>query len=274
MERSVWAVRGHLRPAVRDGPHRRPAHLSAGRLPRVRWTRGGALSASHARPPCSSPRSCCCHLRSAALGPSRSSPGHADRAGPRVGGGGPDHVGGGDPGGRGGGRHPGAGRQPAAAGPDATAQGASTAASVPSVLGFIAAATSGDEALLAGRRRASRWPPSEGWPSGSPPRPGVAAVGSSRLPDQWPRLRGGLRPLPLVRAGHRREHHATACLETGWRRYRRLLRRSRVWLLAPTWIALNAGLGLYTSQTLFQLVRSPTLASRTSGSWAASTRCS
>ena len=43
----------------------------------------------------------------------------------------------------------------------------------------------------------------------------------------------------------------------GWRRYRRLLRRSRVWLLAPTWIALNAGLGLYTSQTLFQLVRTP-----------------
>ena len=37
----------------------------------------------------------------------------------------------------------------------------------------------------------------------------------------------------------------------------RLLRRSRVWLLAPTWIALNAGLGLYTSQTLFQLVRTP-----------------
>jgi MFS family permease len=30
-----------------------------------------------------------------------------------------------------------------------------------------------------------------------------------------------------------------------------------VWLLAPTWIALNAGLGLYTSQTLFQLVRTP-----------------
>jgi MFS family permease len=42
-----------------------------------------------------------------------------------------------------------------------------------------------------------------------------------------------------------------------WRRYRRLLRRSRVWILAPTWIALNAGLGLYTSQTLFQLVRTP-----------------
>jgi predicted MFS family arabinose efflux permease len=32
-----------------------------------------------------------------------------------------------------------------------------------------------------------------------------------------------------------------------------------VWLLAPTWIAINATLGLYTSQTLFQLVREPDL---------------
>ena len=43
----------------------------------------------------------------------------------------------------------------------------------------------------------------------------------------------------------------------GWARYRRILGRSRVWLLAPTWIALNAALGLYTSQTLFQLIRTP-----------------
>jgi MFS family permease len=40
-----------------------------------------------------------------------------------------------------------------------------------------------------------------------------------------------------------------------WQRFRRLLRYRRVWLLAPTWIALNATIGLYTSQTLFQLVR-------------------
>ena len=30
-----------------------------------------------------------------------------------------------------------------------------------------------------------------------------------------------------------------------------------MWLLAPTWIAINATLGLFTSQTLFQLVREP-----------------
>lgn len=43
----------------------------------------------------------------------------------------------------------------------------------------------------------------------------------------------------------------------GLGRYVRILRGSRVWLLAPTWIAINATLGLYTSQTLFQLVRAP-----------------
>ena len=37
----------------------------------------------------------------------------------------------------------------------------------------------------------------------------------------------------------------------------RILRGSHVWLLAPTWIAINATLGLFTSQTLFQLVREP-----------------
>jgi len=42
----------------------------------------------------------------------------------------------------------------------------------------------------------------------------------------------------------------------GLRRYGTILRGSHVWLLAPTWIAINAVLGLFTSQTLFQLVRS------------------
>jgi len=41
------------------------------------------------------------------------------------------------------------------------------------------------------------------------------------------------------------------------RRYAMLLGRARVWILAPTWVALNAALGLYTSQTLFQLIRTP-----------------
>jgi len=36
-----------------------------------------------------------------------------------------------------------------------------------------------------------------------------------------------------------------------------LLKTSHVWLLAPTWIAVNAVLGLFTTQTIFQLVKEP-----------------
>jgi len=38
-------------------------------------------------------------------------------------------------------------------------------------------------------------------------------------------------------------------------RYRRVISSPRVWLLAPTWIALNAVIGTWTSQSIFQLVR-------------------
>jgi MFS family permease len=40
-------------------------------------------------------------------------------------------------------------------------------------------------------------------------------------------------------------------------RYRRVMSSPRVWLLAPTWIALNAVIGTWTSQSIFQLVREP-----------------
>ena len=43
----------------------------------------------------------------------------------------------------------------------------------------------------------------------------------------------------------------------GLRRYVEILRSSHVWLLAPTWIALNAAIGLWTTQSLFQLVKEP-----------------
>ena len=39
--------------------------------------------------------------------------------------------------------------------------------------------------------------------------------------------------------------------------YVQILRTSHVWLLAPTWIAINAALGLWTTQSLFQLTQKP-----------------
>ncbi len=40
-------------------------------------------------------------------------------------------------------------------------------------------------------------------------------------------------------------------------RYRRVLASQSVWLLAPTWIAVNAFIGAWTSQSIFQLVDEP-----------------
>jgi MFS family permease len=137
-------------------------------------------------------------------------------------------------------------------------EGASTAASVPSVLGFIAAASSGDEALRG--RAAARFEAAT-----------IAglALGFAAAGPVWEVFGPtgfALNGLVYVAAfaGYRwlvpsldDPEQVPPGPKLDWRRYRRLLRRSRVWLLAPTWIALNAGLGLYTSQTLFQLVRTP-----------------
>jgi MFS family permease len=139
-------------------------------------------------------------------------------------------------------------------------EGASTAASVPSILGFIAFATAASElkrgqavarfeaATLAGLML--------GFVVAGPL---FEAFGPSAFIANavlygvsfMIYLRGvpsDAEPEPAARA-----HDP----EEGLHRYLRILRGSHVWLLAPTWIAINATLGLYTSQTLFQLVRDP-----------------
>ena len=139
-------------------------------------------------------------------------------------------------------------------------EGASTAASVPSILGFIAFATAADE-LLRGRavarfEAATLAGLMAGFVVG-----GIlfAALGPIAFIANalvylvsFAIYRYGVpphaEPEPAARS-----HDP----EEGLRRYWRILRGSHVWLLAPTWIAINATLGLFTSQTLFQLVREP-----------------
>ena len=137
-------------------------------------------------------------------------------------------------------------------------EGASTAASVPSVLGFIAVATSGNEALRG--RASARFEAATiaglafGFAAAGPVWTVFGPVGFLANALIYAVAFGLFRGyVPDVEGSAARPARATV----GWCRYRRLRRRSRVWLLAPTWIALNAGLGLYTSQTLFQLVRTP-----------------
>jgi MFS family permease len=139
-------------------------------------------------------------------------------------------------------------------------EGGSTAASVPSILGFIAFATAADEVLrgkavarfeaatlaglmvgfvLAGPLFAAFGPTAFLL--------NALVYGASFLIYRF----GVPRDAEPEPAG--RSHDP----EEGLRRYVRILRGSHVWLLAPTWIAINATLGLYTSQTLFQMVRTP-----------------
>jgi MFS family permease len=135
-------------------------------------------------------------------------------------------------------------------------QGASTAASVPSILGYIAIATAGSEALRG--RAASRF---EG-----------ATLAGLGL--------GFIVALPLFQVLHEAaflvnvgfyavalaiyrfgvdeppaEHEAVSQQHVTFRRYVELVRNSNVLLLAPTWIAVNTAIGLWFSQSIFQLVK-------------------
>jgi MFS family permease len=139
-------------------------------------------------------------------------------------------------------------------------EGASTAASVPSILGFIALATAGDE-LLRGRASAR-------FEGATLAGLGVGLVAAGPLYHAIGRegfllnaviyglsfciYRFGV---PDPSADDQRA--AARAAQPGLRRYARILRGSHVWLLAPTWIAINASLGLWTTQALVQLVRSP-----------------
>ena len=132
---------------------------------------------------------------------------------------------------------------------------------MPSILGFIAFATAADEILrgkaVARFEAATLAGLMVGFVLAGP------LFELSRphgVPAQRPRLRRVVRDLPLRRPKDAEPEPAGRSHdpERGrLRRYARILRGSHVWLLAPTWIAINATLGLFTSQTLFQLVREP-----------------
>lgn len=135
-------------------------------------------------------------------------------------------------------------------------EGAATAASIPSILGFLAMATARDEGLRG--RVSARFELATIAGLGV----GIGASGliweflgpvsffvnAAFYMGSYAIYRFGVRA-PDAPAG---PHHRP---EYGWRRYFSLLRTSHIWLLAPTWIAVNAALGVYAGQGLFNLVR-------------------
>jgi MFS family permease len=137
-------------------------------------------------------------------------------------------------------------------------EGASTAASIPSILGYIAAVTAGNE-LLRGKA-AARFE-------------GATLAGIGVGFAVAPLLFAALGPAAFFLnaafygvsfliyrfgvADHDAEERAARSAagsspRIDWRRYGTLLRSSHVWLLAPTWIAVNAAIGLWFSQSIFQ----------------------
>ena len=136
--------------------------------------------------------------------------------------------------------------------------GLSTAASVPSILGFIAMATAGNE--LARGRASARF---EGATLAGL---GFGIVLAGLLIDRFGVnaffINAALYALSFLiyrygvtfredLAKMRQADHG------GLQRYLRILGSSHVWLLAPTWIAINAALGIWTNQSLFQLTQKP-----------------
>jgi MFS family permease len=138
-------------------------------------------------------------------------------------------------------------------------EGASTAASVPSILGYIAIATAGDVTLRG--KASARFEAATlaglgaglivAGPLWTYVGPTAFFLNAGVYVVSWAIYRFGVVDARADHAEHL-EHRPGSV-----RRYAALLRASHVWLLAPTWIALNAAIGLWTGQSLFQLVRDP-----------------
>lgn len=143
-------------------------------------------------------------------------------------------------------------------------EGAAAAASVPAALGYIAIATSHSQALRG--RVVARFEVATlgGVGIGSAVAgflysalgPTAFYVNAAIYGITLLILRYGVEDLPEhVPATPGEETVPAALFHLG--RYRDVLRSRPVWLLAPTWIALNALLGSWGTQALFQLVQDP-----------------
>jgi len=134
-------------------------------------------------------------------------------------------------------------------------EGASTAASIPSILGFIAIVTAADEGLRG--KMSARFE-------------GATLLGLGMGFAVAPIAFALLGPIAFFAnalvyaisfaifwtvADPVGEKEAVRAPHVGFRRYVDLVRSAHVWLLAPTWIAVNASIGLWFSQSIFQFAR-------------------
>jgi MFS family permease len=134
-------------------------------------------------------------------------------------------------------------------------EGASTAASVPSILGFIAIATAFDEGLRGKMSARFEGATLLGIGAGVAVGPiafavfGPAAFFLNAVMYGVSFLIFRVVKDPVGEAASIQPHHL------GLRRYIELTRSGHVWVLAPTWIAVNAAIGVWFSQSIFQFAQ-------------------
>jgi MFS family permease len=134
-------------------------------------------------------------------------------------------------------------------------EGASTAASVPSILGFIAIATARDEALRGKMSARFEGATLLGLGMGF----AVAPIAFQLLGPVAFFVNAVVYGISLAIfwtvKDPEGEREAIAAPHVGVSRYLDLVRSAHVWLLAPTWIAVNASIGLWFSQSIFQFAK-------------------
>ncbi len=152
-------------------------------------------------------------------------------------------------------------------------EGAAAAASIPSILGFIAVATSEDENLRGKTVARFEAATLAGLGLGLVAAGGLWALmernafylnavlyGVSFLIYRFGvTVQGRSSADEVTRETEELGAGGVAAVSRGFDlgRYRRVLSNPAVWLLAPTWIAVNGFIGAWTSQSIFQLVNEP-----------------
>jgi MFS family permease len=134
-------------------------------------------------------------------------------------------------------------------------EGASTAASVPSILGFIAMVTAGDAALRGKASARFEGATLLGLGAGFALAPILFALFGPTAFLLNAVVYGISFAIFLTVKDPAGEAASLKAPHVGMRRYLDLLRTSHVWLLAPTWIAVNASIGLWFSQSIFQFAK-------------------